>query len=306
MPCYSPRIAQQSNPGTRPVFSNLDFSKPLMTVPCGRCFGCRLMRKQAWVARCMGEAQTAGQHRSFMVTCTYANNPYSLVLRDHTLFMKRLRKKFPGVRFVVGAEYGEKEVSPVTGFGRPHFHYLFFGMDIPDLVPLGSGGKFPYYSSETLTRLWGLGHVNVALFTEQTCGYAVSYILKKRLGPESAEHYSFIHPDTRERVPLVPPFQRQSLKPGIGAEWFAKFHGDVYPRDKFPLKGGRFIKPPPYYDVLYERLAAKDSSLAPLDELKAKRVERTLLQADDFTDARLKVREACAKAKAEFYARKKL
>lgn len=305
MPCFSPRIAQQSIPGTRPSFSNFDYSKPLMTVPCGRCMGCRIQRKRAWVARCMGEAQTAGLHRSFMVTTTYAENPLSLVPRDHTLFMKRVRKHYgAGVRFLMCGEYGESQISPVTGFGRPHFHYLFFGLDADDLSPLR--GKNPTYSSASLERLWGQGFVDVKLLTEQTVDYVCGYVQKKRFGPDASEFYSFVHPQTGERVPLVPPFQRQSLKPGIGSEWFAKFYRDVYPQDKFPLKGGAFMKPPPYFDVLYERLASNDSSLAPLDELKAKRVERTLLSADDFTDARLKVREACAKAKADFYARKKL
>lgn len=305
MPCYSPLIAQQLSPGDKPVFSNFDYSKDLMTVPCGKCIGCRIQRTQAWSVRCLAEAQTAGLHRSLFVTNTYEDNPYSLVPRDHTLYMKRLRLAYPGVRFLMSGEYGETVISPVTGFGRPHYHYLLFGLDVADLEPLPGEGN-PKFKSASLAAIWGLGHVDIGLVTQETANYVCKYIQKKRLGPDASEFYSFVHPETGERVPLVAPFQRQSLKPGIGAEWFSRYHGDVYPSDKFPLKGGKFFRPPPYFDTLYERLASENASLVPLDELKAKRVERTRIHADDFTDARLKVREACAKAKAEFYGRKKL
>lgn len=304
MTCYSPSIAQQLAPGRRPVFTGFDFSKPLMRLPCGRCIGCRVARSQAWALRAAAEAQTAGEYRSLFVTNTYADNPFSLSIRDHQLYMKKLRHSFPGVRFMVGAEYGTTVISPVTGFGRPHYHYLLFGLDVPDLVPLG--GKNPAFRSETLTRIWGHGHVDIGLVTFGSAAYALRYIHKKRLGPDAADYYSFVHPETGERSKLVPPFQRQSLKPGIGAEWFSRFHSDVYPSDKFPLKGGKFAKPPKYFDTLYERLSEKDPSMPSLDSLKEKRVERIEFRADDFTDARLKVREQCAIARAKFYSREKL
>lgn len=289
------------------MFSGFLPGREFITIPCGKCFGCRLMRSEAWAVRCMAEAQTAGIGRCWFVTVTYApeHNPVTLLPRDHTLFVKRLRKEFPGVRFYMCGEYGDQK-SPLTGFGRPHFHYLFFGLDLPDLARFGGSDSHPTYTSATLTRIWGKGHVVVGLVEEQSAKYVSGYIQKKRMGKGAEEFYSVSHPVTGEPFKMHPEFSRMSLKPGIGAEWFARWHRDVYPADKVPRAGGRFVKPPPYYDELYSRIADSDPSLPPLDEFKKKRLERRSFQADDLTDARLKVREACAVARAKFFANRKL
>jgi len=309
MPCFSPKIAQQSVKGGLVAFSNFVAGAPFLTIPCGQCIGCRTARSQAWAVRCMGEAQTAGQSRSWFVTATYAPefNPVTLVPRDHTLFLKRVRKHFGPVRFFMCGEYGdESERLASHGFGRPHYHYLLFGLDIPDLVRYSGNGPTSLFTSETLTRLWGKGHVVIGLVEEQSVNYVAGYVLKKRMGKGAAEFHNVFHPETGEPLKMQPVFARMSLKPGIGAEWFSRFYRDVYPADKFPLKGGRFVRPPKYFDVLYERLASSDGSLPSLESLKDKRREAATVHADDATDARLKVRETCAKAKANFYRSRKL
>lgn len=309
MPCFHPFIGQQRPEGGRVAFSNLDYSRDLMTVPCGKCIGCRIDRSRGWAIRILAEAQTAGVGRSWFVTNTYAPefNPITLQPRDHTLFLKKLRNHYSDqkVRFYLGAEYGDQK-HPVTGFGRPHFHYALFGLDLPDLEPFGGSEKNPLFVSPTLSRLWGKGHVTIGSVTYESASYIAAYIHKKRLGKDAGKFYVVPHPETGEELKMHPEFSRQSLKPGIGAEWFSKFHSDVYPADKFPLKGGSFVKPPKYFDALYERLASDNVSLPPLDSFKEKRRERSVLRADDLTEARLKVREACAIAKAKFYSNRKL
>lgn len=309
MPCFHPLIGQQPYPGAKVSFSGLSADLPYLTVPCGRCFGCRLDRSQQWAVRCMGEAQTAGPGQSWFGTFTYSPEHLpahgSLDPRDHTLFMKKLRHEYPGVRFFMAGEYGDQK-NPATGFGRPHFHYLFFGMPLKDAVPLSGSSRNPFFSSESLTRIWGKGFVHVGLVTYETAAYVAGYVQKKRMGKDAAEFYRVVDAETGETWSMHPEFQRQSLKPGIGSEWFARYHGDVFPADKVPLKSGRFSRVPKYFETLYERLRAEDSSLPALDVFKEKRRERSIIHAEDFTDARLKVREACAIAKRNFYAKRAL
>ena len=42
-----------------------------------------------------------------------------------------------------------------------------------------------------------------------------------------------------------------SRRPGIGSDWFNKYAEDVYPSDEVICKG-MAVKPPKYYDQLYE------------------------------------------------------
>jgi hypothetical protein len=44
-----------------------------------------------------------------------------------------------------------------------------------------------------------------------------------------------------------------SRRPGIAADWFAKYFEDVYPSDSIYVNG-RVMRPPKYYDVLFKKL----------------------------------------------------
>lgn len=309
MACFHPLIGQQPFPGAKVAFVGLDPSKPYLTIPCGKCFGCRLDRSQQWAARCVGEAQTTGEGRNWFGTFTYAPEHLpprgSLEPRDHVLFTKKVRNALGPFRFFMCGEYGDQK-DPSTGFGRPHLHYLFFGLNLPDAALVNGGGKHPFFESETLSRLWGKGHVTLGLVTFETASYVAGYVYKKRMGKDAESAYRVVDQATGETWQMHPEFQRQSRRPGIGAEWFRRYHGDVFPADKFPLKGGRFSRVPAYYEKLYERLRSENPSLPSLDAFKEKRRERSLINADNLTDARLKVREECAIRKRAFYARKVL
>lgn len=306
--CFHPLIAQMPPEGGRPRFSNFRAGDPFLSLPCGRCIGCRINATKAWAARCVAESQMHPAGSCWFVTTTYAPefNPVSLRPRDHTLFLKRLRHPFPSLRFFMCGEYGDQP-DPVTGFGRPHFHYLLYGVHVPDLVRHGGRGESPLYTSKTFTDTWGMGHVVLGTLTPESAQYVAGYAQKKIYGERAESHYSVSHPRTGEPLRLVPEFSRMSRRPGIGATWFQKYGlTDVFPHDRFPYKGGRFVKTPKYFDGLYSKLCEVDPSLPSLESFKAKRVERALIRAEDFTDARLKVREACAVAKAKFHASRKL
>ena len=77
-----------------------------------------------------------------------------------------------------------------------------------------------------------------------------------------------------------------SRNPGIGKPWIEKWKMDVYPHD-YVIVNGRKMKPPKYYDNLFEKLC----SWSELSDILEIRKERALEHADNNTDERLAVRE---------------
>lgn len=250
---------------------------PFVTIPCGKCIGCRMEYSRQWANRCMLELQ---YHKSaYFVTLTYndyfvpisyypdketgeALPSFTLRKRDFQLFMKRLRFKFSDqkIRFFACGEYG-----PSTF--RPHYHAIIFGLELPDLVPLPNqirGNQ--YYSSRSLEEVWSsdvetpslipgdlpsrsgrcqIGHVTITNVTWETCAYTARYITKKLNGPEAQFYTDFS---------LAPPFVLMSRRPGIARQWYED-HPGCMETDYINIKtaeGGRKFRPPHYYDKIYD------------------------------------------------------
>src|SRR5882672_6540477 len=98
MPCYGPikgfYSAEVSNTGKRKIVFDLKLahSGVAITLPCGRCVGCKLERSRQWAMRCVHESKL---HKdNVFVTLTYDNENLpaggTLIKRDLQLFMKRL------------------------------------------------------------------------------------------------------------------------------------------------------------------------------------------------------------------------
>lgn len=88
-----------------------------------------------------------------------------------------------------------------------------------------------------------------------------------------------------------PEFVRMSRRPGVGREWYEKFGSDVYPFDQVIARGHE-MKPPRYYDKLYELENPVGSHLVRLCRAHAQN------QAlEDNSLSRLKVREKVARSK---------
>lgn len=88
-----------------------------------------------------------------------------------------------------------------------------------------------------------------------------------------------------------------SLKPGIGALWFDKFHEDVYPHDRVVVNGVE-EKPPRYYDMRLKRW-----NKPMLERLKLARVEAAKERASENTPERLDVREQVTRARVNRFKR---
>lgn len=257
-----------------------------LDLPCSQCIGCRLERSRQWAVRCMHEASM--HDSNVFVTLTYDDRNFnpSLCYRDFQLFMKRLRKKFGKARFYMCGEYGEQ-------FRRPHFHACLFGVAFPDGVPWSkSASGEMLYRSAVLEGLWPHGFSSYGSVTFESAAYVARYVMKKVTGKAAAAHYSFVDPITGELSSLRPEFNKMSLKPGIGADWFKVFKSDVYNYDAVIVNGVE-ARPPRYYDKLLSR-----SDPMRFEELEYSRyLKITPEVVADGSSARLAVREQVAHAR---------
>jgi len=266
------------------------FNTPLglgrdIKLPCGRCIGCKIQRSQEWATRCLPESQL--YERNAFVTLTIAEENMALVApggslskRTHQKFMKRLRTTTgEKIRFYMCGEYGET-------FGRPHFHAVLFNLDIPDKKLWKVERENPLYTSQFLDSAWGKGFASIGSVTFQSAAYVARYVMKKVTGEPADAHYSWVDSETGEVHQRTPEFTKMSLKPGIGATWFAKYKSDVFP-DDFVVVNGKKVAPPKFYTSQYEILYPDEVA-----RLKLARRKRADLRANDNTPERLRVREA--------------
>jgi hypothetical protein len=295
MACFHPLQAYQTSDGSI-IFSERkgDVVRSL-SLPCGQCCGCRLERSRQWAVRCMHEASLHEQN--CFITLTYDNDhcpsDRSLNYGDFQRFMKRFRKKFKGstIRFYMAGEYGEK-------FERPHFHACIFGFNFPDLTlwkRTSSGALI--YRSKSLEDLWPFGYSSVGDVTFESAAYVARYVMKKRTGKVAGDHYETTDMETGEIKDRVPEFNRMSLKPGIGADWFKRFHSDVYPHDRV-IVNGRAVRPPKFYDKKFAEQFP--------DEFEALQFQRFVDAVDRFednTDERLAVKEQVTLARTKVLSR---
>jgi len=212
-----------------------------ITLPCGTCIECKLARTRAWAIRCVHESTL--HEKNCFITLTYSPAELekfcyggSLNKEEFQRFLKRLRKHCGPFRYYHAGEYGEK-------LQRPHHHACLFGFDFEDKQKWQIRNGVQLYKSETLEKIWGHGHCVIGEVTFESAAYVARYILKKITGEDSDYHY-----DGR-----TPEYTTMSRRPGIGKQFFDKYKADIYNQDHVVLKRME-LKPPRYYDNLYEIL----------------------------------------------------
>jgi len=295
MPCYHPLqgyFVHLAN-GKRKVIFSKAFQdlfergvptvhfEDAVTLPCGRCVGCRLERSRQWALRCVHEASLHVDN--CFITLTYdpqhLPDDYSLNVKHFQDFMKRLRKRFgSGIRFFHCGEYGEK-------FLRPHYHAAVFNFDFSDKVLFKVVNGCNLYTSAALSELWPFGFSTVGTLTFESAAYVARYVMKKINGPSADEHYSRIHPVTGKVFKVKPEYTTMSRRPGIGRGWYDKFKSDVFPSDECVVRG-KVCKPPRFYDNI---LSSDDPVTFEL--IKERRSLLAEKNAFDNTCERLMVRE---------------
>jgi len=292
MACFSPLDAHQLVTGEIVFHARKGMNvRRDLKLPCGQCIGCRLERSRQWAMRAMHESQMHDANSFITLTYNDESLPVNGVLdyRDFQLFMKRLRKQVPKVRFYMCGEYGPLH-------WRPHFHAIIFGYGFYDRVVykrMSSG--FNIYTSKFLERLWPHGFSSVADVSFESAAYIARYCTKKINGDMAGEHYSRVNVETGEIFVLPAEFSHMSLKPGIGYDWFLKYKADAFPHDYIIVNGQR-VKPPKAYD---RWLSVIDPDTSEFMELVRYR-KRMLADPSDSTYDRLRVRESVTRARLSF------
>lgn len=261
----------------------------------------------------MDEAQL-WEHNEY-VTLTYdpENLPpdLNLVHRHYVLFQKRLVNHFARLkqnaidgrpnyklknRYYMSGEYGEEN-------GRPHYHAILFNTWFEDRkyhCKTDAGAKL--YTSELLTRLWGLGFASTGDVTWESAAYVARYVMKKinEKGKTKTEnkYREIINPETGEIIKRIQPYSQMSRSPGIGKKWIEKYAADVYPHG-LKVVNGHEIRPPRYYDEHFKKLHPQKYK-----QLSAKRAEEGLKKFDDNTNTRLNAKEIVTDRKLTLLKRK--
>ena len=326
MPCYKPlRAGLVDGPeGRRLVFKKVAHAPRNgkgISLPCGRCIGCRVERARQWAVWLMHENEM--HEESCFITLTYSPEHLpankSLSVEACQKFLKRLRARIAPkkIRFFLAGEYGQecencgknKLDCPRSGcpqwkpiLGRAHYHAILFGWSPPDPVLWKKSKGHDLYMSEMLDDVWGMGNCSFGVVSFDSACYVASYAVKKVTGNKAADHYQGRKP---EFVVMSRGGKTAKGKAGgIGYGWMEKYGSDVYPDDEVIVRG-HSTRPPRYYDSLLEK---KDPDL--LEKIKLRREEQALVLndlvlksgdvvkvAESNNARRLAVRETVAKAK---------
>lgn len=160
--CISPTVVKKNYLGID-SYKGSDFTDQFT---CGKCHECLARRRDSWSFRLYHQSLVSNSVH--FITLTYAEAPISfngvptLCKRDLQLFFKRLRKRNKGpLKYYAVGEYG-------ANYHRPHYHVILFGLDT-------SLAQRSLFLSE---RVWGLGHVDLAISNVRTINYTVGYVMK--------------------------------------------------------------------------------------------------------------------------------
>lgn len=251
MACYHP-IPARAGAGGAPPRLWPPIGEADITLPCGKCIGCKTDRATQWAVRAEHEA-SMWRHNSFL-TLTYDDEhlpkDQALTPGDLTLFLKRLRKhanstrsvidrdSSAGIRYLACGEYGAL-------FARPHYHVLAFNCGFRDAYAIGKSRGHTLYESPELSRLWGAGIANFGKALPSSAAYIAQYSLKKqRLA-------NYVDADGVYRQE---PFFRVSTRPAVGAHWLETYATDVQHGYIVGKDGRRHPIPRYYRDQIKERL----------------------------------------------------
>jgi len=303
MPCYFPLTGYRETSTTKTGKRKLTFGSGgyrdlPVTIPCGKCIGCRLERSRQWAVRLTHELQF--HELAVFLTLTYNDDRLpeggSLNRKHFQDFIKRLRfhheapyrkarKTPPKIKYYHCGEYGEQ-------LNRPHYHAIIFGLDFADKIKhrKARDGE-QIYTSQTLEKLWGHGFCEIGSVTFKSCAYTARYVTKKISGESADAHYTKLNLDTGEIFRIEPEYSTCSQ--GIGERWLERYASDVFPSDHVVI-GGKETGVPRYYRKKLEQHNLKLSKA-----LLYKRIRSAKKRAADNTPERLAVKHECRKAKIQ-------
>lgn len=284
MPCFNPTTAYRMDDGAISFGRVGELGGREVSLPCGRCAGCRKNLALMWSLRCQHEASL--HDRNCFVTLTYDDDhvPWGLEKAKLQTFLKNLRNRIGRYRYFAVGEYGGQSF-------RPHYHLLLFGVWFPDAA-LSRPGSRPLWRSSVLESLWREGFSSIGMVDEGTARYTCGYVVKKLDGEKGPRKKLDLM--TGEVIEVPREFALMSRRPGLGQGWLKKNWKEVFAEEKCEvvLTGGAKVAPPRYY---HKMLEAWEPELA--DQVKVWKRER--LTGEEIAERsrdRLEVKEKISQA----------
>ena len=262
----------------RKLYKNEEIERldKMIQVPCGCCRECLADNSKQWAFRILKEA--AQYENNYFITITYndENIPNNRMLDKNffTDFNKKLKTYLTrkglnsDFRFYGVGEYGSKTA-------RPHYHCIYFNLDIRDL-------KFEYidsnhnlhFSSELLNQVWQKGFIDIGSVDLGSACYVARYCDKKRRLTTTEKR------DLEEKG-IVPEFSSMSRRPGIGASYYDEAFDRFINGKYYDIEKGKEFKLPLYYTkklkeilkdtpelVKYEKQARETASITIANQLE--------------------------------------
>lgn len=158
-----------------------DFVK-FIQVPCGQCPQCLSSRSKSISFRLLNQAYIS--KNNYFITFTYADDklPVNMSLDKKVVsnFNKKLRTYLhrkglsSDFKFFAVGEYGSSTY-------RPHYHFIYYDLEIPDLHYEYTKDSFNHFSSKFLQDTWSNGFVDIGSVDIGSIFYVSRYCDKKRL-----------------------------------------------------------------------------------------------------------------------------
>lgn len=280
-----------------------------ISIPCGYCLNCRVDKRNMWADR--AKYEYSKRLTASFVTLTYddihlmykmridVSNPQEAYLptldyKDAQRFVNRVRmrvKRFydshpdlksnvlmqPDFSYIYVGEYGENGQV----FDRPHFHFLFFGLDFA-------------FCKKLLQEEWYGGFIDVLPLLDGGINYVLKYIDKQLFGDLAFEKY--------EAHGIARPKCSRSKSFGSGLYFdnieYAKKHNMTY-------KSGRADRPyPAYYKHKFITTDKKDSLVYCNPLLDVQRLKEDMHSTYHLKDLSFKARHSFQLRKAQLRERK--
>lgn len=276
MACHNPIQGWRPRKGRQLVFNkNWGWADQPISIPCGRCIGCKLDRSLMWAVRITNEMTL--HEKACFLTLTYKDLPEggTLIKEDLQAFFKRLRFHLEPlkIRYYACGEYGTESL-------RPHYHVCLFGW-FPDDAKIykHTPDGHPLWTSQQLEEIWGHGFAVVGALNFETAAYTARYVTKKITGDKSPEHYGN----------RLPEFSLSSRRPGIGADWARRYSQEIKAHASIYARGQTFPVPPYYKKILNEKFVRKIYERRKLTKNALKQTNPYVL--DEIQNAKFKIKQ---------------
>lgn len=242
-----------------------------MEIGCGQCVGCRIDRRENWAVRLACESRMHEHNWFGTLTLNAEHASATLDYRMVQAALSRLKYYSGGVRVrhAVRGEYAPETL-------RPHYHPLFFGLELDDLIPWSKSGQgHQLYRSKLFEeRVWPYGYVLFGAVTYDSCRYVAGYCVDKITGEDLQVRdertgclpYERFDSLTGEVVEVEPEFFHCSKRPAIGVPFLEKWGRGVFDNDHVILQGREHLVPRAFDDWLRKQPDFRS------DELQARRL----------------------------------